>query len=553
MLQKLSINNFTIIRHMVLSPGKGLNIITGETGAGKSIILDALDLILGSRADIKTQGTATGDGKCIVEAEFLLDRKRFEPVFKLMDVDYETTSIIRREINASGKSRTFINDTPVSLQQLRVLADQVISIHSQHENTQMSDRDFQFNVLDGYARSGEELAIYREQYHLFRQNESLLKSLLQQQQELLKEKDYLQFLLNEFETAALQENEEELLEQELNLLTNADNIVQVSDMMISAISEDENAIVDILTQVKNRLKQLEQVSPLGKDLYERTNSAIIELKDMVNEAVNLKESASSDSNRLEKVNERLNTIQHLKRKHNVTDYTDLLKTYELTADKLFNIGNIDQEVEKIGIENELVLQKMRKSADKLHQLRSKSAVKLKAAIEDLLKELEMPNAKIEFDLQPMEKFDDYGSSDLQLRFTANLGMPLQALNKVASGGELSRLALCIRSIEAANAGLGTLIFDEIDTGVSGKVAATIGKMLKQVATHHQVIAITHLPQVAGYGEEHFMVCKKEEDNTTISYLKHLNKNERVEELAKMLSGNHTSEIAKKNAMELLKV
>jgi len=557
MLQKLSITNFTIIRHMVFMPAKGLNIITGETGAGKSIILDAIDLILGSRADIKTQSAAFNDaengGKCIVEAEFLLDRKKFESIFLSMDIDFERTCIIRREINSAGKTRTFINDTPVSLVQLRSLAELMVSVHSQNENTQLMEKDFQFNLLDGFGKISLELEPYQILFRQMKQNETRLKSLILQQQELLKEKDYLQFLLNEFETVNLQANEESALEAELNLLTNADNIVQVADMMMNAITDDENSISDVLIQVKNRLKQLENVSQQSKDILERMNSVIIELKDIAAEAGSLRESVTSDEKRLEIVNERLNIIQNLKRKHAVTDFQDLLSTYEQIADKLLNIGNIDQELEKIQKVNDEILLKMKKSADKLHQLRVKSAVNLKSEIENLLKELEMPNAKIEFELQHTDKFDVYGSTDLQLRFTANLGMPLQALNKVASGGELSRLALCIRTIEASNANLNTLIFDEIDTGVSGKVAATIGKMLKQVSSHHQVIAITHLPQVAGYGEEHFMVCKKEENNSTVSYLKHLDKSERVEELAKMLSGNHTSEIAKKNAMELLKV
>jgi DNA repair protein RecN (Recombination protein N) len=557
MLQKLTISNFTIIRHLVLKPGKGLNIITGETGAGKSIILDAIDLILGSRADIKTQSGSLNEagtgGKCIVEAEFLLDPKRFEPVFRTMDIDADATTIIRREISASGKTRTFINDTPVSLLQLKSLADRIVSIHSQNENTQLNEKDFQFSLLDSYSKITDEVFSYRSKYRLLRQNEGLLKSLQQQQGDLLKEKDYLQFLLNEFETVNLQSNEEEHLEAELNLLTNADNIVQVADLIIDSISENENSIANALTQVKNRLKQLENVSPIGKELYERMNSSIIELKDIATEAGNLRESVTSDGGRLESVNERLNTIQNLKRKHGLSSVDELLGEHEKIADKLLNIGNIDQEVEKIRSANQEILAQMKHSADKLHQARLKSAGKLKTEIEDLLKELEMPNAKIVFELSPSEKYDEFGATELQVKFTANLGMQLQSLNKVASGGELSRLALCIRSIEASNARLSTLIFDEIDTGVSGKVAATIGKMLKEVSSHHQVIAVTHLPQVAGYGEEHFMVCKKEEDNTTVSYLRHLDKAERVEELAKMLSGNETSEIAKKNARELLKV
>ncbi len=550
MLLKLSVNNFAIIKQVVFEPSQNLNIITGETGAGKSIILDALNLILGSRADIKTQ--SDWSEKCIVEGEFALNAAQFESFFKEHDIDFEPITIIRREINANGKSRTFINDTPVSLQVLKTLGERLISIHSQHENTHLNERSFQFNLIDHFAGISADLSAYKQQFKLLKEKETELTNLKVQQNQLLKEKDYLEFLINEFESLALQENEEATIEAELNVLNNAEQIAQISDMITSAIEDSDNAIADVLTQIRNKIRSIEHVNERSKDLSTRLNSAIIELKDIAAEATELKDSVQADDARLEQLNERLNAIQLLKRKHNVADYADLLKVSEHIADQLINIGNIDREVESLSADIAVLHAQLLKQASVLHERRVKSSQLLKKELEARLKSLEMPNAQIEFDLDVKSQLDEYGCSDLLIRFNANLGMTPQPLNKVASGGELSRLALCIRSVEASNKQLNTLIFDEIDTGVSGKVADTIGKMFKSISANHQVIAITHLPQVAGYGDQHFMVCKKEEGNSTVSFLKHLNASERIDELANMLSGNKATEIARENAKELLK-
>jgi DNA repair protein RecN (Recombination protein N) len=551
MLLRLSISNFAIIKKMIFEPQSGLNIITGETGAGKSIILDALNLILGSRADIKTQ-SEWGE-KCIVEGEFALDFKQYKSVFSELDIDFVDVCIIRREINTNGKTRTFINDTPVSLQQLRFLSSSLVSIHSQHENTQLNDKYFQFDLLDSFAKINNDVNKYQSGFVLFRKNQNEIQQLSSQQNALLKEKDYLQFLLNEFELAALQENEEELLENELLILNNAEQVSQVTSQLINTVSDSEQSIVDTLNQIKSKFKAIENVHASASDIYARLQSSIIELKDIASEAASLNELVQGDPKRIEVINERLNLIQTLKRKHAANDFKDLFIINESIADQLFNIGNIDQKLEVLNEENAKLFTKLKVEAQSIHKSRLKSSIVLKSNIETILHGLEMPNAQIEFDLQESNELNEFGCSDLFLKFTANLGMPLQSLNKVASGGELSRLALSIRSIEAKHKQLNTLVFDEIDTGVSGKVADTIGQVFRQISSGHQIIAITHLPQVAGYGDAHFMVCKKEEANTTVSYLKELNPNERVEELAKMLSGNEATEIAKQNALELLKV
>jgi len=551
MLLNLTISNFAIIKHLVFTPNEQLNIITGETGAGKSIVLDALSLILGSRADIKTQ-SEWGE-KCVVEGVFLLDNKKYKPLFELLELDFEKETIIRREINTNGKSRTFINDTPVTLNQLKAIGSQLVSIHSQHENAHLSDSDFQFQILDNYAQLNPILKDYSNKFTQYKIIENKLEILITQQQNLLKEKDYLSFLAEEFEKLNLLPNEEELLESELQLLSNADNIEQVSDLIIQSVAESENAIVDILALIKTKLKTLVNISIDIRNIYQRIDSSIIELKDIVNDIENIRQNAQPNAIRLEEVNNRLLTIQSLKRKHGVDSFNDLLLEKDKLNEQLFSIDNIDHEVEKI--KNELAIQdnELNILADNLHQIRVLNAPKLSFAVEQLLLKLEMTNAKIEFKLERKETFNVYGKSNLSILFSANLGMPLQSLNKVASGGELSRLALCFRSIEAEMGQLGTLIFDEIDTGVSGKVASTIGEMFKNLSKQHQVIAITHLPQVAGYGKAHFMLYKKDEALKTITYLKELSKEERVEELAAMLSGNKATENAKRNALELLKV
>ncbi|MCC6817917.1 MAG: DNA repair protein RecN [Bacteroidia bacterium] len=551
MLLKLTVSNFAIIRHVVFEPCNGLNIITGETGAGKSIILDAFDLILGARADVKSLGDP--NEKCVVEGEFALNKDKFEAFFSENEIDFEELTILRREINVNGKSRSFINDTPVTLQVLKEIGLRLVSLHSQHENTQMNDRDFQFNLLDDFAGNSELIKNYKTQFLVYKNTQAELENLKSEQINLIKEKDYLEFLINEFEQVNLKLDEEAQLESELDLLNKAEQIVNVADQINTTLIDSEASIADALTQLRNKLRPLESVSDLSKDIVLRLNSSIIEIKDIADDSLKLKESVIYNEGRTEFINERLASIQHLKRKHNITEFNELLVVSEQIADQLFNIGNMDRKVEDLELALKQMYLQLSTLAKSLHSKRVEAADLLKSAIENSLKSLEMPHALIDFSLELKSDLDDYGCSALNLLFSANPGSPLQSLNKVASGGELSRLALSIRTIEAGNRQLNTLIFDEIDTGVSGKVADTIGKMFNQIARSHQILAITHLPQVAGYGQKHFFVGKEVVGNSTVSYIKDLNKSERVDELAKMLSGDAATEIAKKNAMELLKV
>ncbi len=534
----------------MFEPVAGLNIITGETGAGKSIILDALGLILGNRADVKTY-SEFGE-KCVVEGEFTIDSAHYAPLFKQMDLDFESVCIIRREIHKSGKTRTFVNDTPVTLGQLKRLTNTLVAIHSQHENTQLTESAFQFQFIDQFSNSMELRLAYQNALQSYKHQAQALEQLKEQQSQLLKEKDYLSFLLNEFEALSLQADEELSIEQSLAILQNSETLTAFLQDTVNTLSEGEYSVIQSLNQIKNKYRSAEAIHPKVKAVLDRLHSVIIELKDIVSETESLNDLAQHDPAKMDELNARLNSIQQLKRKHGVEQSNELLSIHENIADQLLSIGNIDQSLLELTAQVQKALALVKTSARALHQNRSKHLLALQEAIEDQLHALEMPHAKIQFNLNLSEHMNEWGMDELELCFTANLGMPLQSIGKVASGGELSRLALSIRAIEAAHHQLNTLVFDEIDTGVSGKVADTIGQVFKQIALSHQVFAITHLPQVAGYGDAHFFVGKTENNQKTESTIQRLTTKQRIEELAKMLSGNQATEIAKKNAKELLK-
>jgi DNA repair protein RecN (Recombination protein N) len=550
MLKRLSIQNFAIIKQLQVSFHEGYNVITGETGAGKSILIDALGLILGDRADLKTQIDTSE--KCVIEGEFLNESWGIKKIFEQLELDYESTIIIRREFSKQGKSRAFVNDTPVSVVQLKKVAENLVSIHSQHENMVLSDAAFQFNLLDTFAQNKEALITYQKVFTSFKQEEKTLIELKKKQSEMLKEKDYLAFLVNEFDTLQLKAGEESEIDKELQLLNHAEQIKQTAEYTGVSILDSEQSVMVVLTGVKQKLKGMASYSEVCNTLYERVSSVIIELKDIANEANDLLEKVGTDQSRLEELNDRMNAIYQLKRKHNVSDFDGLLLVYENIATQLNGIGSIEQQIAETQKKVNEALKEMSKLAKNLHQSRTKSASLLKIEIEHYLHQLEMPKSVVMFEINETETFNEFGNSHLVIKFSANVGIAPQALDKVASGGELSRLALAIRNIEAKSNQLGTLIFDEIDTGVSGKVAANIGSMFKSIAMHHQLIAITHLPQVAASGQYHYFVSKSEHDNKTYTQIHQLNNVERIEQLANMLSGNAISESAMQNAKELLK-
>ena len=550
MLKRLSIQNFAIIKQLQVSFHEGYNVITGETGAGKSILIDALGLILGDRADLKSQIDSAE--KCVIEGEFLNESSVIKKIFEQLELDYESPIIIRREFSKQGKSRAFVNDTPVTVVQLKKVAENLVSIHSQHENMVLSDAAFQFNLLDTFAQNKEVLFSYQKVFTSYKQEEKTLAELKKKQSEMLKEKDYLSFLVNEFDTLQLKSGEESEIDKELQLLNHAEQIKQTAEYTGVSISDSEQSVIVVLTAVKQKLKGMASYSEVCNTLYERVSSVIIELKDIAIEANDLLEKVGTDQSRLEELNDRMNAIYQLKRKHNVSDFEELLSVYENIATQLNGIGSIEQQITESQKKVDEAIKEMSQLAKKLHQSRIKSASLLKQDIEHYLHQLEMPKSVVMFEINETETFNEFGNSHLAIKFSANVGISPQALDKVASGGELSRLALAIRTIEAKSNQLGTLIFDEIDTGVSGKVAANIGSMFKSIAMHHQLIAITHLPQVAASGQYHYFVSKSEKDNKTYTQIHQLSNTERIEQLANMLSGNAISESAMQNAKELLK-
>jgi DNA repair protein RecN (Recombination protein N) len=550
MLKRLSIQNFAIIKQLQVSFHEGYNVITGETGAGKSILIDALGLILGDRADLKSQIDSAE--KCVIEGEFLNESSVIKKIFEQLELDYESPIIIRREFSKQGKSRAFVNDTPVTVVQLKKVAENLVSIHSQHENMVLSDAAFQFNLLDTFAQNKEVLFSYQKVFTSYKQEEKTLAELKKKQSEMLKEKDYLAFLVNEFDTLQLKSGEESEIDKELQLLNHAEQIKQTAEYTGVSISDSEQSVIVVLTAVKQKLKGMASYSEVCNTLYERVSSVIIELKDIAIEANDLLEKVGTDQSRLEELNDRMNAIYQLKRKHNVSDFEELLSVYENIATQLNGIGSIEQQIAESQKKVDEAIKEMSQLAKKIHQSRIKSASLLKQDIEHYLHQLEMPKSVVMFEINENETFNEFGNSHLAIKFSANVGILPQALDKVASGGELSRLALAIRTIEAKSNQLGTLIFDEIDTGVSGKVAANIGSMFKSIAMHHQLIAITHLPQVAASGQYHYFVSKSEKDNKTYTQIHQLSNTERIEQLANMLSGNAISESAMQNAKELLK-
>lgn len=550
MLKRLSIQNFAIIKQVQVLFHNGYNVITGETGAGKSILIDALGLVLGDRADLKSQIDPTE--KCIIEGEFHSESNAIKKIFEQLELDFESPIIIRREFSKQGKSRAFVNDTPVSVLQLKKVAENLVSIHSQHENMVLSGTDFQFNLIDTYAQNKDTLQRYQKAFTQFKQTEKTLVELKKKQSEMLKEKDYLTFLVSEFDALQLKEGEELEIDKELQLLNNAEQIKQSAEYTALSILDSEQSIISVLNSIKQKLKSMSAYSDVCNSLYERVSSSIIELKDIANEANDLLEKVGTDQSRLDELNDRMNLIYQLKRKHNVNEFDELLTVYNDLSIQLNGIGSIEQQIVESQKQFDEVQKQMSKIAKELHSKRLKYSNNLKKEIEAYLYQLEMPNSVIEINISENDSFNEYGNSDLNIKFSANLGIPPQALDKVASGGELSRLALAIRTIEAKTNQLGTLIFDEIDTGVSGKVAANIGTMFKSIAQHHQLIAITHLPQVAASGQFHYFVSKSEKDNKTYTQINQLNEKERIEQLANMLSGNAISESAMQNAKELLK-
>jgi DNA repair protein RecN (Recombination protein N) len=551
MLQHLRIQNFALIEETEVHLNNGLTVITGETGAGKSILLGALGLTLGSRADVSSLHDKTK--KCIIEAQFNIKEYSLRSFFESNELDFEEVTTIRREITPEGKSRAFINDTPTTLSVLKELGEQLIDIHSQHETLLLKETNFQFELVDAFAQTTNLFSDYKKQFNALQKLRKQLEELTAQEIQAKKELDYFQFQFNELEEANVKVGEQQQLEEESETLENAEFIKGSLVKSSLAINGGDENIVSALALVK---QQLQSVSKFGKqfnELFERINSVSIELKELSKDIDACEEDVVYDNSRLEEVNAQLDKLNRLLKKHGVNSEEELLTIKTDIEAKLQQFSSLEVAIEKTQKEIFASEKQCKSLAKDLSDKRQKSTAGIEQNIKTMLTGLSMANAQFKIELKPLDALSFNGQDSISFLFTANKGAEFKELHKTASGGELSRLMLCLKALLAERTALPTIIFDEIDTGVSGDVADKIGNILFTMGKTMQVITITHLPQMASKGGNHLFVYKSDSKDKTTSSIKALNKEERIAEIAKMLSTGTPTETALKNAKELLNV
>lgn len=548
MLKHLYISQFAIIDSLDLDIAHGFNVITGQTGAGKSIIMGALALVMGERADYKS--IRNGASKCVVEATFDITSSNIRSLFDELDLDYAEECIIRREITANGKSRAFINDTPVNQQQLRAVSAKLIDIHSQHENLLLNNSLFQMQVVDAVAQNAPAIEVYKSAYHRFNSLKKELATLQESAEKLRAEKDYNQFQFNQLQEAAVGADEQELLEAELDKLAHIEDIKYNLQLADSILSNDDAAIA----QLKTAEQSLGKISDFDKDIasiYERINSVVIELKDVAADVSALFENTDYDPARRNYVEERLNLIYSLEHKHNVKSCEELIEIYNAFARKLESIDSFDDEINSLKAQLSVAEKEMVKASEVLSDSRRAVRDVIAKDLVEKLVYLGINNAKVEVAINSTGNYTVNGSDEVNFLFSANKNVPLRPISTIASGGEISRVMLAIKSLIVKTNDISTIIFDEIDTGVSGLVAQRMGEMMKILSLDTQVIAITHLPQIAAKGNAHFKVYKEDNENDTISKIILLDNEQRRREIAEMLSGENPSKAAFDAADELL--
>ena len=551
MIQHLTIKNYALIDELEIDFSRGMTIITGETGAGKSILLGALSLLLGSRSDLSA--LYSKDGKCVIEGTFNTAEYHLEEFFAENDIDCESTTIIRREIGKDGKSRAFINDTPVNLTVLKDLGSLLIEIHSQHETLTLNNSGFQLMVVDSCAGSGNDLENYRKVFRSYNQSMKMLEELREQEAKASSEQDYLKFQFDELEQVQLKSGEKELLEKELELLKNSENITLSLSRASDIINGEHDNMLQALASVVSSLQPVAIYHQGVEEILQRLRTLQIELKDVSSEIDSITHSISFDPSRAEIVSDRLDLIYRLEQKHRMQTVEELIALKDSISEKLLSFSSLSEEMDKLEIVCRQQLDNLKKLATKLSDVRRRAINGMEQQVQKTLSALGMKHAvlKIELGSLPEGQFRESGTDTVMFLFSANKGVEYRELNKVASGGELSRLMLSIKSILASLRGLPTIIFDEIDTGISGEVAHKVGNILKGMSKERQVIAITHLPQMAGKGDSHLYVYKNTSGSKTVTRIRELNPDERVEEIARMLSGEKPSAAAKANARELL--
>lgn len=552
MLKQLYIKNFTLIDELNIQMHPGFSVITGETGAGKSIILGAIGLLLGNRADSKS--IKAGRDRCVIEAHFDLSKYDMQQFFTDNDIDEDLSdTIIRRELTAAGKSRAFINDTPVSLTKMRELGEQLVDIHSQHQNLLLQKEDFQLNVVDIIAQDEKQRKNYEAAYNQYKQANQKLNALKAEIEKNRENEDFLRFQFKELDEAQLQNGEQEELEQEYEMLSHSEDIKTALYLADNHLSGDDGNIIERLKQTSEQLANIKDVYPEVTELLERIDSSYIELKDIAQEVNGLTDHVEFDPARLETINERLDKLNSLQQKFHVRDLGELIETYHQLKEQLSHIDHSDEDVEALEQEVTQLLEKAQKQAKELTAIRTKAAKKVEEEMKQRLIPLGIPNVRFSISLTEKPLSHD-GGDKVSFLFSANKSTPLQPVTQVASGGEIARVMLSLKAMISGAVKLPTIIFDEIDTGVSGKIAEKMAQIMVEMGNHErQVLSITHLPQIAAMGSHHYKVSKEETDKGTISRMTELSQQERVQEIAQMLSGSDVSEAALANAKELLRI
>ncbi len=549
MLKVLKISNYALIESAEIEFGSQMNVITGETGAGKSILLGALNLILGARAD--TSVLLNKEKKCIVEGVFLLKPALFQKIFENYELDFDEETIIRREINKKGKSRAFINDTPVQLNTLKEITSLLIDIHSQNQTAAIGNKFFQMQILDSYCRQSDRVITFSETLKHLKALEKEKEQLIELRNSLLRDYDYYRFQVEEIDALRLEPGESETLEKELSRLENADKIKNILLGVLQELSENEISLYNHLLQIKTMLKEIQ---PYFSDItghLDKIDNMEMEVREMSRDFEKLLSSLDIDEEQLSKLSERYNQINRLLAKHKVSGSDDLLSLADQYREKMQNTDNLDEKIQQLEKQIQQEKTRLQQLADKLSEERKKHLPPLLHRLKELLREVGISNPRLEYQLEKTDTFRSDGQDLLTLLFSPNPGIEVQPIEKAASGGELSRIMLCLKYILAENSELATLVFDEIDMGISGEIALRVGKLLSQMSRNHQIIAITHLAQTAALKAEHFKVYKSLKNNKTHTYITRLDSRQRLEEIASMIDGVNPGEHAYKSAKELI--
>lgn len=548
MLKHLTIKNYALIKQLEMQPAGGLNVITGETGAGKSIMLGAIGLLMGNRADTKVLWNDSE--KCITEGVFNIGEYKLQNIFKQEDLDYDDQTVIRREISPQGKSRAFINDSPVTLDVLKKIGSRLMDIHSQHETLLLGNQEFQLNLVDTYAGNAKIFADYAELWEAFQKAKSELEDITIQAESLRQEADYIQFQLDELVKMDLVGNEQEKLESELKVMEHAEDIKTRFQAILDSLTRSEFSSQSTLSEARSQLNSISQYSNLYETLHQRIESLAIELSDIIDEIETAEEKVEFDPERAEYNKERLSGIYRLQKKHRVNTVEELLMIQDELQRKAEITSNLDGALSKANDTYAKAEKALLEEAGKLSNTRKKVFGKLSSELENLLKEVGIPEAKLTISHQSIPA-SPTGIDQIDILFSANKGIEPKPLAMVASGGEFSRLMFCMKYILADKTSMPTLILDEIDNGVSGEIAIKLGKLMKQMSDRHQLITITHLPQIASKGDAHYFVYKDNSADKTISNIRLLNTDERVHEIAQMIGGASPSKVALQGAKELL--